>query len=256
MKSEIIVSNTEEIGVDEVSDQNIPQKHICHICGKKFRSKYYLSDHIKIHQEGMKFVCPFCSYRGNYKRGLKSHLSTHHENKIVCLDCYEIFSNAEALSEHQSSIHMQGTGDHQCDQCIFTCKSINTLEKHKIRFHGPKMFECQQCDYASHSQPRLTVHINSVHANYRPYICPHCSYQTSQNGNLQKHIRRRHTKDRPFACNICNYSSATFDIYKRHMDRIHGRRDVFKCKNCSFSAEKKTLLTRHKCSGEKLESEI
>ncbi len=50
---------------------------------------------------------------------------------------------------------------------------------------------------------KLTIHIQTVHENLRPFDCPLCPAKFGEKGSLSTHIRMVHENLRPFKCKLC-----------------------------------------------------
>jgi len=85
------------------------KKFDCNICGKIFRSKSDLMNHILIkHEDPDRFKCHVCDKRLNSKQSLRNHLQTHEENSdkpFSCKQCSKSFQLEETLKKHQQQVH-------------------------------------------------------------------------------------------------------------------------------------------------------
>ena len=89
----------------------IPEPKVCDLCGKKFHSKTYLKQHIKVVHEGQEwaknFICEFCSKAFISNSQLKKHVSFHHlkDPSHKCDICGKLFSQKSGIYTHMRSVH-------------------------------------------------------------------------------------------------------------------------------------------------------
>ena len=50
---------------------------VCGVCGKKFRTRWHLETHERIHTGARPFACEVCGRTFNVKGNLKAHMFTH-----------------------------------------------------------------------------------------------------------------------------------------------------------------------------------
>uniref|UniRef100_A0A3P9NJV5 C2H2-type domain-containing protein n=1 Tax=Poecilia reticulata TaxID=8081 RepID=A0A3P9NJV5_POERE len=89
---------------------------ICDDCGKTFKKKHYLNEHIRSHTGERPFGCPVCGQRFSLKKCLNVHVRNHSGEKPFCCDvCGQRFSLKRTLNDHQR-IHT-GEKPFSCDVC-------------------------------------------------------------------------------------------------------------------------------------------
>lgn len=84
-------------------DKVIPN-FVCEICGKSFKVKSNLKEHMASHSETRSFLCPICGKSLKNRQCLNRHLFTHGV-KQTCSICNRNFANATSLGIHQREKH-------------------------------------------------------------------------------------------------------------------------------------------------------
>uniref|UniRef100_F6Z625 C2H2-type domain-containing protein n=1 Tax=Ciona intestinalis TaxID=7719 RepID=F6Z625_CIOIN len=108
---------------------------ICKECGKVFKRRYRLTNHIEsIHRGKKKYHCDVCDFKTAYRLSLQQHKRLHTKEKPhICKYCDKPFTTGSMLIEHLR-MHTN-TKPHKCKWCSkrFTAKS--NYNKH-IRIHS------------------------------------------------------------------------------------------------------------------------
>ena len=96
--------------------------------------------------------------------------------------------------------------------CCFKAKTIKGLKDHKEshKAKGPsKTWACRWCNYTTTaSQYLLTLHVNSVHLNFKPYKCDFCDFTGSAKRTITYHVERKHKrKGFKHRCNQCDFTA-------------------------------------------------
>lgn len=108
LKSIVALKNHEECHTISSMPEDVYKKFICDICGKRFRLKGYLFNHLQNAHLRTKHVCEFCN-KGYYKRyELQEHIIVHHtdERPFVCEHegCGKTFKRQKNLNIHNVSL--------------------------------------------------------------------------------------------------------------------------------------------------------
>ncbi|XP_029167660.1 zinc finger protein 62 homolog [Nylanderia fulva] len=117
--------------------------HSCDICDKKFRDKFAMEDHRRIHTGEWLYVCDICNRAHISKHDLYRHVKRHtddlrHKRVYNGKKCLNKSRMVEHLSVHKSA------KNHICDQCDKHFIRKNTLIRHQKTVHSEvKPYKCQ-----------------------------------------------------------------------------------------------------------------
>ncbi|XP_019762483.1 zinc finger protein 239 [Dendroctonus ponderosae] len=189
--------------------------HACQSCMKKYRSKYELEVHQRVHSGEKPFACSVCQKSFTDNRNLKRHLKIHSEDKKhECPTCQKKFLHLFSLKTHQR---------------------IHTGEKHYV---------CEMCGKPFNTSGELTIH-SRIHTRLKPYACTICSKAFSSKSTLNTHMSV-HTGDRKHSCVICSRKFRTSYDLKVHM-RCHDNEKPYFCKyaNCDKTYRSNSQLNVH-----------
>ena len=126
-------------------DDQIPTKENdvlrCDICEKDFLTIKYLKDHMKIHDQWIKYQCPACN---KMFKILKMQEENNYEQKNTnhhdCSLCDQKFKHQSDLHYHYEYLHVQ---HEKCDFCDNIYPNLVTLNTHIEFVHK---FLCHTCD--------------------------------------------------------------------------------------------------------------
>jgi len=96
--------NQHKMRMHEEQSPLILQRHVCEICGKSFKVKSNLKEHIRSHSDARTFLCGFCGKALKNRQCLNRHLFTHGV-KYTCQVCGKNFANPSSLNVHKRDRH-------------------------------------------------------------------------------------------------------------------------------------------------------
>ena len=137
----------------------------CKICGKTFKSVFFLKKHISGVHEGEKPpLCPSCGKSFETKESLKRHEERIHENKKPhkCSLCDGYYGDKSELRAHIQGVH--GEKKHACSLCKKRFTAIGGLNRHIRLVHEKSTAQtCHLCHKTFSSMWSLKYHISTVH---------------------------------------------------------------------------------------------
>ncbi|CAG0895688.1 unnamed protein product [Cyprideis torosa] len=192
-----------------------PVHYDCAVCGRRFKGRYNLKDHERVHSGERPYSCEWCSKSFSQLVNLEVHLRRHTGDKpFKCTNCHKRFTSGSDLKVHARSQTKERP--HECNVCSKRFSQASHLQRH-VRIHtGENPFQCLVCGKGFKSRYELRIHART-HTKERPYECNVCSKSFSQAGHLQTHVRI-HSGENPFQCLVCGKG-----FKSRYELRIHAR---------------------------------
>lgn len=131
--------------------------HACNNCGKRFKEKHSLVNHMAVHG------------------GLASH---------ECAECGKSFLTRERMLEH-AKLHLGKRIP--CDQCGFKARCRRSLAKHMLMKHRDRRFPCTLCRRRFASRQNLTAHLRT-HSGETPWSCTLCGARFKRAHHFRAHL--------------------------------------------------------------------
>ncbi|KAJ8256639.1 hypothetical protein COCON_G00187910 [Conger conger] len=217
----------------------------CSQCGKAFREKDKLDQHLRYHGRGRggggcPLSCQVCSKGFLSSAALEEHLQLHADQRTYgCLFCPESFDRLDLLKEH--------VGVHLVDGC-FSCPSCNKsfsdfiqVKKHVRSFHSEKIFQCRECDKAFCRPDKLRLHMLR-HSDRKDFLCSTCGKQFKRKDKLREHMQRMHNPEREAKKADRIHRSKTL---KQKVPTTDFESFMFKCRLCMMGFRRRGMLVNH-----------
>lgn len=210
---------------------NPESRHICLICGKKYKSKPAVTYHITTAHSDANLKCDICDKSFGHSKNLKAHMKRHGKKEVACDKCPSKFYTTSELGYHYNAVH-QNARCWKCETCgkEFSRSSIylNHIEKHR-----PKRFECTICFKMFRRKAHIEAHMK----------------QHSSTLGYNPNLASKNKIKRYFRCNECCALFESEDMRKGHLcgDNVKLIKQYF-CDGCSISFHSKEGLDTHVCS--------
>ena len=204
----------------------------CPDCDMKFVSSTALQSHIiRKHTPGYSFSCDQCGKEFRMKGQLKNHMTLHTgEKPYKCREgCDTTFRTASIRKDHERQ-HLEAGEDiqYKCDQCGKIVKDKHKLKDHMKIHSNKKEFACEQCSKRFKGSRALKEHIKA-HDGIFDKECPDCDMKFVASSSLNAHIRRKHTSGYGFSCDQCTKEFKTKGQLGQHMT-LHTGEKPLKCR--------------------------
>ena len=208
-------------------------KLTCHICLRKFKDKYTLSDHIQIHNEDNPNYCNVCQKGFSTKFNFDIHNLKIHEAKddeFNCDQCEKTFTSQSNLTRHRVTKHTKEKPQFDCDECGAVFERNDTMLRHKRTHH----------DYR-----KDTVLLPGVNTEAQPFPCYICDKIFKDKRSVIRHIERDHT-DKMFSCELCEKQFSRKDTLQLHISHTHNKQPRIICEVCRQEFPSKPELRKHR----------
>ncbi|XP_059616062.1 zinc finger protein 791-like [Phlebotomus argentipes] len=254
--------------------------YICHICGKKFMTRYRQTRHIATHKN---FECQKCHRKFITQKAFNTHAKIHTEvdpmeylgsaSDLTCTICNMTFRLRTLLTMHKKTHFAEDDSLKNCLYCLKAYKTTPSLKSHmKLHHKGlPRIKEmglaCRVCHEAFESIEELVEHVE-IHKLTKRFVCPRCSSKFEHRFRLTIHMRRycskkkkREKKDcTPNAdyhkCSLCSKAYTQINALNKHMKEIHSSEKSYACKICEKRLQSKNCLKIHMKHHKTLEIDV
>ncbi|XP_044140148.1 zinc finger protein 501-like isoform X2 [Bufo gargarizans] len=229
--------------------QRLGNTFACSECGKRFKTKYILSVHERIHKDESSFTCSECGKRFSQKSDLVRHERSHTgEKPFSCPECGKCFSRQSILVKHV--VTCTGEKTFSCSECGKSFNQKSNLEQHQRSHTGEKQFSCSECGKCFNQKLKLVKH-QKIHTGEKPHSCTICGKCFYQKSDLGKH-QRVHTGEKPFSCSECGKCFKQRSYLMKHQ-RIHTGEKPYSCSDCGkcFSYNSDLMNHQRTHTGEK-----
>ncbi|XP_073828363.1 uncharacterized protein [Musca autumnalis] len=197
------------------------QKCYVFCCEKKFRRRFMLVEHLRLHLDPETYKCDLCG--------------------AIC-------HSSGSLQNHKQFMH-EAIKSHECSICQRKFKSKTIMERHTATHAtGKKDFKCVDCGRSYAFEFQLKIHASKVHND--PQVCDQCGKTLNGSAALKHHKMVQHTDDgerRKWSCDICNAQLSSNSSLQSHKLSFHNDgTTAFVCKDCGKVAASEKALLQHK----------
>ncbi|XP_030266974.1 zinc finger protein 454-like isoform X1 [Sparus aurata] len=213
----------------------------CSLCGKRYRWKRSLSDHMELHAAEKPFSCSLCEKTFNWRENLVRHMKFHTgKPPFTCLFCEKVVRNRTHFESHMSN--HTGHKPFSCSVCGKRFGWKKSLASHLSLHSEERLLSCSVCDETFKSRPCLLHHMK-IHGGEKPFSCNFCGKRFKKGGNLSRHLEV-HTGEEGITCPICKLSFDDDGALAAHK-RVHTRSNPFLCSICKKIFQSKYVLVKH-----------
>jgi len=167
-----------------------------------------------------------------------SHISID-EEKIIATTLNE---EEENFDEEGNEVKYNTLEKHECDICLRTYSSIQSLKTHKRSHQSEKSFQCETCFKCFSERSTLKRHMY-IHLEEKPFKCEHCERAFSDKSTLRRHIIT-HTGAKRFQCSSCDKRFTRNEHLRQH-NYIHTAQKLYKCDVCQKDFRQRSTLKNH-----------
>jgi hypothetical protein len=169
--------NKYEMKVHVIRKHTNEYNHECETCGKKYKIRGDLTNHIRFQHREQPIICDVCGKTCGNSNSLYVHL------------CHRRMVSQANLDDHILKQHEQRE-DAVCEECGKTFSRQSRLKIHMRIHSGVKPHSCKICAKAFSRKTALRQHL-LIHTGQRPYVCDICGKAFTQKPGLISH-RKSH----------------------------------------------------------------
>ncbi|KAG4070998.1 hypothetical protein HA402_001435 [Bradysia odoriphaga] len=238
--------------LDHVQYHVNPDAHRCDQCGKSYKDRKTLREHMKCHVRAHK--CNFCSKTFPSAAKLKYHIRDKHSadanEKFPCDKCGKMCQSKLLLACHIRNVHVPSMS-HVCEICGRTFKHKFNLQIHEQLEHSktplPKA-QCNICGVWLKHELRLKKHHFTMHREIQEakvFNCPICKKKVQTKTLLDSHIRRSHG-EKKHQCTFCDKAFRLAKMLKEHIAALHTGIDLYSCTYCDRTFKSNANMYSHR----------
>ncbi|XP_058463173.1 zinc finger protein 714-like [Malaya genurostris] len=167
----------------------------CTVCHRMLASKS-LKMHMLRHTGNMKYVCDTCGKEFRSKITLEQHIKRHMgiDDRLQCHICSRWILGKRYLKVHMKTVHCDKNQEIACNICFLKYPNERSLSVHKGRVHVEKKFECEFCGKKFKRSINCKEH-RASHTGEVLYTCNVCGMTCNSNGNLYSHKKNKHPEE-------------------------------------------------------------
>uniref|UniRef100_UPI0037E783C3 zinc finger protein 26-like n=1 Tax=Semicossyphus pulcher TaxID=241346 RepID=UPI0037E783C3 len=216
-----------------------PATHSCVICGKSFRHKGNLVNHVETHSDKSQRLCGVCGEQFESSGGLLDHLRTHREtisSSGTCQICRKTFQNMETHMRSHT-----GVKPYCCDMCTKSFPRPGALRRHK-KIHSRRVPEvCPVCRLTFTRGQQLQDHLKT-HQVDAGEQSEEEDGQSEMDGQQSSALKR--SQPTSLCCRVCGDSFHSRGFLRKHAE-THCRDSQSICGVCGQQLDSPVALQAH-----------
>nr|XP_061789517.1 zinc finger protein 574-like [Nerophis lumbriciformis] len=246
---------------------------LCGVCGKAFKKKIHVRNHVRTHTGERPFKCGDCGKGFSSLANLTRHNLIHTGVRPYRCDvCQRAFSQSSNLRQHRLLHAVGRNGGLKCPDCPAAFRWPTKLAAHRFTQHpgSPAPFPCPHCEVGFLAKKQLDAHCSNKHPGAllesepststaeRPGLpiqggldCDVCGKKLNSPANLRLHklshpgprqTRGKFAKSHP--CPVCGKLFVSSSGVALHQ-RVHTGERPFPCQVCGKRFRQSTHLREH-----------
>lgn len=134
--------------------------HTCDRCGKHFKHKKNLMQHVMVHAGEFNYRCDVCNKTFIQKHAFEGHVNKHNQiNPYICKKCGSTFSYKTSFTRH---VHTCNAGArYHCKKCKAVFLRKESLDNHIAAQHEQVKYRCHVCEKEFPYRSSLSKHRKS-----------------------------------------------------------------------------------------------
>nr|XP_053622234.1 zinc finger protein 91-like [Plodia interpunctella] len=147
---------------------------VCRACDKTFISRASYEHHLKYTRahaqiDILKHKCPTCGKGYRSRRELKDHIDYQHRGLAGyhCVECGKALATRRCVTRHVRRAHRglkENAKDKVCQRCGKAFRDKKGLREHELIHTGERPLPCAQCGRAFRQRAALSAHVRRLHA--------------------------------------------------------------------------------------------
>lgn len=241
-----------EVHQDTVSPAHPQLRHngdpvtrcVCFMCGKAVK-ELNLERHLRVHREERPFVCDLCGKSFKFKNSLREHIITEMGIKdYVCEVCGRKFVKRCYLTKHsrQHQHNSRPKPSYKCNLCDAQFKQRRQLSAHRQQH---EQLSCELCAKTFESQAQLQEH------QLTEIVCPLCNEMFTSNEWLKQHVTVSHqvaeyrkfkttnSTSSVYPCGLCGRKFTSVEKFDEHVVA------EVRCELCDEAFDTNAILRQH-----------
>ena len=148
-----------------------------------------------------------------------SSVLTHISKEYKCDDCGKILGTEASLSKHKR-IHSRDL-PLKCNHCSASFSNQSGLVQHRAS-HSSQEFTCGMCNFKTHRQHALQVHMKTHSNETRMSLLCHICRSTLPNRTAKRtHMLKFHRSEMPHQCSMCDEAYRLLRDLEKHKKTKH-----------------------------------